>query len=57
MSIEVFKEKQFNTLNKKLNNLEKKIPDATTLIQINQYMTDKQEKIGEKNWRLHVLIM
>ena len=57
MSIEVFKEKQFNTLNKKLNNLEKKIPNATTLIQINQYMTDKQEKIGEKNWRLHVLIM
>ena len=57
MSIEVFKEKQFNTLNKKLNNLEKKIPDATTLVQINQYKTDKQEKIGEKNWRLHVLIM
>ena len=32
----------FNTQNTKVNNLEKKIPDATTLIYINQYDTDKQ---------------
>ena len=33
---------------KKINYLEKKIPDATTLIQINQYYTIKQNL--EKNW-------
>ena len=32
----------FNTLKTKLNSLEKKILDATTLIHINQYNTDKQ---------------
>ena len=32
----------FNTQKTKVNNLEKKIPDATTLIYINQYDTDKQ---------------
>ena len=31
-----------NTLETKVNNLEKKIIDATTLIHINQYNTDKQ---------------
>ena len=31
----VVKNKKFNTLKTKVNNLEKKIPDATTLIQIN----------------------
>ena len=33
-----------------MNNLRKKIPDATTLIHINQYNTDKQnleKKIGD----------
>ena len=33
-----------------MNNLEKKIPDGTTLIHINQYNTDKQnleKKIGD----------
>ena len=39
---EVVKNTKFNTLKTKVNNLEKKIPDATTLIQTNQYSTDKQ---------------
>ena len=41
---------KFNTLKTKVNNLEKKIPDATTLIHINQYNTGKQnleQKIGD----------
>ena len=33
---EVAKRTKFNTLKKKVNNLEKKIPDATTLIHTNQ---------------------
>ena len=47
---EVVKNTKFSTLKKKVNNLDKKIPDATTLIQINQYNTDKQnleKKFGE----------
>ena len=36
------KNTKFNTLKTKVNNLDKKIPDATTLIQINKYNTDKQ---------------
>ena len=39
---EVIKSKKFNTLKTKVNSLEKKIPDASTLIRINQYNTDKQ---------------
>ena len=38
------------TLNAKVINLEKKIPDATTVIHINQYNTDKEnldKKIGD----------
>ena len=31
----------YNKLNTKVNNLEKEIPDATTLIHINHYNTDK----------------
>ena len=44
---EVFKFTKFNTLNTKVNKLDKKTPDTTTLIHINQYNTDKQnlEKI------------
>ena len=38
---EVVKNTKFNTLKTKINSLEKKIPDATTLIHINQYNTDK----------------
>ena len=37
----------FNKINKKSNNLEKKIFKVTTLIHINQYNTDKQSL--EKN--------
>ena len=47
---EVVKNTKFNTLKTKVNNLEKKIPDATTLIHINQYNADKQnleKKIGD----------
>ena len=33
---EVIKNTKFNTLKTKVNNLEKKIPDATTLVHINQ---------------------
>ena len=41
---EVVKNTKFNA---EVNNLEKKIPDATTLIHINQCNT----KVREKNWR------
>ena len=34
---QVVKNTKFNTLNTKVNNLEEEIPDANTLIQINQY--------------------
>ena len=40
----------FNTLKTKIYSLERKIPDATTLIPISQYNTDKQnleKKIGD----------
>ena len=39
---EVVENIKFNTLKTKVNNLERKIPDATTIIHINQYNTDKQ---------------
>ena len=39
---EVIKNTKFNTRKKKADNLDKKIPDATTLIDIKQYNTDKQ---------------
>ena len=39
---EVVKNKKFSTLKTKANNLEKKNPDATTLIRVNQHNTDKQ---------------
>ena len=47
---EVAKNPKFNTLRTTVNSLEKKIPDATTLIHINQYNRDKQilvKKIGD----------
>ena len=47
---EIVKNTKFNTLNAKVINIEKKIPDATALIHINQYNTDKQtleKKIGD----------
>ena len=46
---------KFNTLNPKVNNLEKKIPDTSTLIQSNQYSTDIQsfeKKIGDVNTKI-----
>ena len=39
---EVVKNTKFITLKIKTNNLEKEIPDATTLIYISQYYTNKQ---------------
>ena len=39
---EVVKNTKFNTLKTKVNNLDYKIPDATILIHINQYNTDKR---------------
>ena len=47
---EVVENTKYNTLKTKVNSLEKKIPDATTLIHINQYNTDKQnleKRIGD----------
>ena len=47
---EVVNNTKFNTVETKLNSLEKKIPDASTLIHKNQCNTDKQnleEKIGD----------
>ena len=43
----VAKNAKFNTLKTKVSNLEMKIPNAITLIHINQYNTDKQNL--EKN--------
>ena len=46
---EVVKNTKFKLLKTKVNKLNKKIPDVTTLIHINQYHTDKQnleKKIG-----------
>ena len=34
----------------KVNSLENKIPDATTLVPVNQCNTDKQS-LEKKNWR------
>ena len=46
---EVVKNTKFNTLKTQVNNSEKKIPDATNLIQINQYNTDKKLEMLIKN--------
>ena len=40
MSQEVVKNKKFNKLNIKVNNLENQIPDVSVLIQTNQYEAD-----------------
>ena len=52
MSKEVVKNKKFNTSNAKVNNLEKKIPDATNLIHINQYNTGEQNFEKKENTML-----
>ena len=49
MDNEVVKNIKFNALKRKVNNLDKKNSNATTLILINQYNTDKQNL--EKKWR------
>ena len=51
---EVVKNTKFNTLRTKVNNLEKKIPDSTTLIHINRYNADKQnleKKMGNTKYK------
>ena len=48
------KNTKFNTLKTKVNNLDKKIPDATTLIQINKYNTDKQNLHPKKKKKKNV---
>ena len=40
VSKEVVKNTKSSTLNTKVNNLKRKIPEATSLIHINQYNTD-----------------
>ena len=52
MSKEVVKNTKFKKLNTKVN-LIQKIPDATTLLHINQYNTEKKEKkkLEKKNWK------
>ena len=47
-SKEVVQNTKFSKLNTKVNNLEKKIPDETTLIHISWYNTDKQS-LEKKN--------
>ena len=46
---DLVKNTKLNTLKTKVNNLDKKIPDVTTLIQINQCNTDKKNR--KKTWR------
>ena len=41
VSKEVAKNTKFNELNTRVNNIENEIPGASTLIQTNQYNTDK----------------
>ena len=57
---EVATNTKFNRLKTKVNTLEKKIPDATTLIHINHYNIDKQNldrKIGDidKKYQMRVV--
>ena len=49
LSKEVVKKTVCNKLNTKVNNLENKIPGATTMIHINQYNTDRQN-LEKKIW-------
>ena len=56
---EVVKNAKFNTLKTKVNSLEKKLSDATTLIHVNQCNTDKEnleKKIGhvDKKYQMRV---
>ena len=52
---EVVNNRKCNTLKTKVNSLEKKIPDASTLIHKNKYNTDKQnlgKRIGDVDKKL-----
>ena len=49
VSKEAAKNAQFDTLNTKVNNLEKKILVAVTLVHINQYNTAQIFKVRRKN--------
>ena len=59
MDNEVVKNLKINTLKTIVNNLEKKLLDATTLIHINQYNTDtqileKKSKLSIKKYQIRV---
>ena len=57
---EVVKSTKFNTVRTKVNSLEKKISDATTLIHINQHNTDKQnleKKIGDVDKKYQIQVV
>ena len=51
---EVVKKKLCNTLNTKVNSLQKKIPNAFTLMQTNQYNTKKSEVLRIRYLALEV---
>ena len=53
--MKLLKIKQITTLKTKVNTLEKKIPNATTLIYRNQYITDKQN-LEKKNGNVDKII-
>ena len=57
---ELAKNTKSNTLMTKVNNLEMKIPGATTLIHINQYNTNKQNldnKIRDIDEKYHIQVV
>ena len=45
MSKQIVSDTTFNTLNVKINSLEKKIPDASTLVQTNQWSLEKKMRV------------
>ena len=49
MSKQVVKNTKVNNLYTKVNKLENKVPNVTTLVHVNQYNTGK--KNSEKKWR------
>ena len=57
---EVAKNTKFNTLKTKVNNLENNIPDATTLMYINQYGRDEhnlEKKIRDIDKKYQVQVI
>ena len=60
MDNEIVKNTNLSSLKTKVNNLENKYPDATSLIHVNKYNTDKQnfeEKVGDvdKKYQMQVV--